>query len=152
MGNPNKLKRPLLWLLARAMVLIACAAMISPVTSPAWAAESPRPTSRHIQWLGTSSWILSSSDDVVVVDPFFTRPSFVRVTASLMLPFLPSNFAYDSERIRAVLPELPKDTKFVLLTHALRPFARRSVLHQPELREKYHVCRQFHCAKHSVGV
>jgi L-ascorbate metabolism protein UlaG (beta-lactamase superfamily) len=118
MGNPNKLKRPLLWLLARAMVLIACAAMISPVTSPAWAAESPRPTSRHIQWLGTSSWILSSSDDVVVVDPFFTRPSFVRVTASLMLPFLPSNFAYDSERIRAVLPELPKDTKFVLLTHA----------------------------------
>ena len=118
MGNPNKLKRPLLWLLARAMVLTACAAMISPLTSSAVAAESPKPKSRHIQWLGTSSWILSSSDDVVVVDPFFTRPSFARVTASLMLPFLPSNFAYDPERIRAVLPELPKDTKFVLLTHA----------------------------------
>ncbi|HET9296412.1 MAG TPA: MBL fold metallo-hydrolase [Candidatus Binatia bacterium] len=118
MSNEINLKRLFLWLLARAIVLSFGAAMISPVTSPAVAAESPRSTSRHIQWLGTSSWILSSSDDVVVVDPFFTRSSFVRVSASLMLPFLPSNFAYDPERIRAVLPELPGKTRFVLLSHA----------------------------------
>jgi L-ascorbate metabolism protein UlaG (beta-lactamase superfamily) len=119
MRNRNKLKRLSLWLMAHAMILSACAATVSPLPSPVLAAEqSPTRTDRYIQWLGTSSWILSSGNDLVVVDPFFTRPSFVRVTASLMLPFLPSNFAYDPERIRAVLPELPKDTKFVLLTHA----------------------------------
>lgn len=119
MRNRNKLKRLSLWLMAYAMILSACAATVSPLASPVLAAEqSPTRTDRYIQWLGTSSWILSSGDDLVVVDPFFTRPSFVRVTASLMLPFVPSNFAYDPQRIRAVLPELPKDTKFVLLTHA----------------------------------
>ncbi len=118
-ATENKLKRLSLWLMAYAMILSACAATVSPLPSPVLAAEqSPTRTDRYIQWLGTSSWILSSGDDLVVVDPFFTRPSFVRVTASLMLPFVPSNFAYDPERIRAVLPELPKDTKFVLLTHA----------------------------------
>ena len=118
MRNRNKLKRLSLWLMAYAM-MSACAATVSPLPSPVLAAEqSPTRTDRYIQWLGTSSWILSSGNDLVVVDPFFTRPSFVRVTASLMLPFVPSNFAYDPERIRAVLPELPKDTKFVLLTHA----------------------------------
>ena len=105
--------------MAYAMILSACAATVSPLPWPVLAAEqSPTRTDRYILWLGASSWILSSGNDLVVVDPFFTRPSFVRVTASLMLPFLPSNFAYDPERIRAVLPELPKDTKFVLLTHA----------------------------------
>lgn len=116
-GQSNKLKRLLLSLLAGAIVLSAGAAVLAPVTSPALAAESPAPTSRHIQWLGTSSWILSSGDDVVVVDPFFTRPSFARVSASLMMPYLTSNFTYDPERIRAVLPELPGNTRFVLLSH-----------------------------------
>jgi L-ascorbate metabolism protein UlaG (beta-lactamase superfamily) len=114
-----KLKHLLVWLIAHAMILSVGAFAVSPLPSPVLAAElSPTRTDRYIQWLGTSSWILSSGNDLVVVDPFFTRPSFVRVTASLMLPVIPSNFAYDPERIRAVLPELPKDTKFVLLTHA----------------------------------
>jgi L-ascorbate metabolism protein UlaG (beta-lactamase superfamily) len=114
----NKLKRLSLWLMAYAMILSACAATVSPLPSPALAAEqSAVRTDRYIQWLGTSSWILSGGNDVVVVDPFFTRPSFVRMAASLMLPYLTSNFAYDPERIRAVLPELPRNTRFVLLTH-----------------------------------
>jgi hypothetical protein len=119
MRNRNKLKRLFVWLMAYATMLSACAITVSSLRSTVLAAEqSPTRTARHIQWLGTSSWILSSGNDLVVVDPFFTRPSFVRVTASLMLPYLTSDFAYDPERIRAVLPELPKDTKLVLLTHA----------------------------------
>jgi L-ascorbate metabolism protein UlaG (beta-lactamase superfamily) len=119
MRKQHKLKRLLVWLMACAMILSACAATVSPLPSPALAAEessaSPR---RYVQWLGASSWILSSGNDLVVVDPFFTRPSFVRVAASLMTPYLTADFTYDPERIRAVLPELPKDTKFVLLSHA----------------------------------
>ena len=119
MRYQNKLKHLLVWLIAHAMILSAGAFAVSPLPPVASAAEQPLTrTDRYIQWLGASSWVLSSGDDLVVVDPFFTRPSFVRVTASLMLPYLTSNFAYDPERIRAVLPELPKDTKFVLLTHA----------------------------------
>jgi L-ascorbate metabolism protein UlaG (beta-lactamase superfamily) len=119
MRNQNRLKHLLVWLIAHAMILSAGAFAVSPLPSLASAAEqSLTRTDRYIQWLGASSWILSSGNDLVVVDPFFTRPSFVRVTASLMLPYLTSHFAYDPERIRAVLPELPKDTKFVLLTHA----------------------------------
>jgi L-ascorbate metabolism protein UlaG (beta-lactamase superfamily) len=118
MPKRNNFKRPLLWLMACTIILSACAATVPPLPSPALAAaESPTGTNRYIQWLGASSWILSSGNDLVVVDPFFTRPSFARVTASLMLPYLTSDFVYDPERIRAVLPELPKDTKFVLLSH-----------------------------------
>ena len=117
MSNEINLKRLLTWLLARAIVLTFGAAILAPVSSRALAAELPTTTSRHIQWLGTSSWVLSSGDDVVVVDPFFTRPSFARVSASLMMPYVTSDFTYDPERIRAVLPELPGNTKFVLLTH-----------------------------------
>jgi L-ascorbate metabolism protein UlaG (beta-lactamase superfamily) len=114
----NKLTPLLAWLTACTMILSACAASLSPLPSPALAAESASTKDRYIQWLGASSWILSSGNDLVVVDPFFTRPSFVRVAASLMTPYLTGNFTYDPERIRAVLPELPKDTKFVLLSHA----------------------------------
>ena len=118
MPNRNKLKRLILWLMTCAMILSACAATVSPLPSLAVAAtESPSRTVRYVQWLGASSWILSSGNDLVVVDPFFTRPSFVRVAASLMTPYLTGKFAYDPERIGAVLPELPKDTKFVLLSH-----------------------------------
>ena len=119
MRNRNALKRLFLWLMACTSILSACFATVSPLPSAALAvAQSPPGTVRYIQWLGASSWIPSRGNDLVVVDPFFTRPSFVRVTASLMLPYLTSNFTYDPERIRAVLPELPKDTKFVLLSHA----------------------------------
>ena len=114
----NKLTPLLPWLMACTMILSACAALVSPLPSPALAAESASTKDRYIQWLGASSWILSSGNDLVVVDPFFTRPSFVRVAASLMTPHLTGNFTYDPKRIRAVLPELSKDTKFVLLSHA----------------------------------
>jgi L-ascorbate metabolism protein UlaG (beta-lactamase superfamily) len=101
------------------MILNACAAMLSPLPSPALAVtESGLRTDRYIQWLGASSWILSSGNDLVVVDPFFTRPSFRRMTLSLFFPYLTSNFVYDPERINAVLPELPGNTEFVLLSHA----------------------------------
>jgi L-ascorbate metabolism protein UlaG (beta-lactamase superfamily) len=119
MRNRNALKRLFLWLLACTSILSACVATVSHLPSPAVAAAQSSPGMvRYIQWLGASSWILSRGNDLVVVDPFFTRPSFVRVTASLMLPYLTSNFTYNRERIRAVLPELPKDTRFVLLSHA----------------------------------
>ena len=119
MPNQTNLKRLLLWLMACAVILNACAGTVSPLPSPALAAaESPPRAARYVQWLGTSSWILSNGNDLVVVDPFFTRPSFARVSASLMLPYLTSNFTYDPQRIKAVLPELPKNTKFVLLSHA----------------------------------
>jgi L-ascorbate metabolism protein UlaG (beta-lactamase superfamily) len=114
----SKLTSLLPWLMACTMILSACAASLSPLPSPALAAESASTKDRYIQWLGASSWILSSGNDLVVVDPFFTRPSFVRVATSLMTPYLTGNFTYDPERIRAVLPELPNDTKFVLLSHA----------------------------------
>jgi L-ascorbate metabolism protein UlaG (beta-lactamase superfamily) len=72
----------------------------------------------YVQWLGVSSWIVSHGSDVVVVDPFFSRPSFLSVIFSLALPGLSGNFDYEIERINSVLPELPKNTKFVLLGHA----------------------------------
>lgn len=101
------------------MILGACAATVSPLAYPALAVmESPSRTDRYVQWLGASSWILSSGNDVVVVDPFFTRPSFVRMTVSLFFPYLTSDFVYDPESIKAVLPELPRNTEFVLLSHA----------------------------------
>ena len=72
----------------------------------------------YVQWLGVSSWIISYGDDVVVVDPFFSRPSFFSVALSLLLPTLFDNFGYDAERINDVLPDLPEKTAFVLLGHA----------------------------------
>jgi L-ascorbate metabolism protein UlaG (beta-lactamase superfamily) len=115
----KKLKPLLPWLMTCTMILSARTATVSPLPSSALAAAESTSTKDHyIQWLGASSWILSSGNDLVVVDPFFTRPSFVRVAASLMTPYLTGNFTYDPERIRAVLPELPKNTKLVLLSHA----------------------------------
>lgn len=71
-----------------------------------------------VQWLGVSSWIISRGNDVVVVDPFFSRPSFLSVGSSLVLSALSGKFFYDSERIEDVLPDLPANTRFVLLGHA----------------------------------
>jgi hypothetical protein len=72
----------------------------------------------YVQWLGVSSWIVSRGSDGVVVDPFFSRPSFPSVMLSLVFRGFLGNFGYDAERIRDVLPDLPENTKFVLLGHA----------------------------------
>ena len=72
----------------------------------------------YLQWLGVSSWIISRGDDVVIVDPFFTRPSFRSVIVSFFFPALALGFGYSSERINDVLPELPANTRFVLIGHA----------------------------------
>jgi L-ascorbate metabolism protein UlaG (beta-lactamase superfamily) len=72
----------------------------------------------YVQWLGTSSWIVSRGSDAVVVDPFFTRPSFLRVALSMIFRALAGGFSYDTERITRVLPDLPENTKYVLLGHA----------------------------------
>jgi hypothetical protein len=72
----------------------------------------------YVQWLGVSSWIVSRGSDVVVVDPFFSRPAFLSVIFSLTFRGLAGHFDYDVERINAVLPDLPENTKLVLLGHA----------------------------------
>ena len=72
----------------------------------------------YVQWLGVSSWIVSFGSDVVVVDPFFSRPTFLSVIFSLAFQGLAGNFVYDIERINLVLADLPENTKFVLLGHA----------------------------------
>ncbi len=58
----------------------------------------------YAQWLGTSAWIISRGRDVVVVDPFFTRPSAWAVASSLLFPGIADGFGYDVTRIRDVLP------------------------------------------------
>ncbi len=68
----------------------------------------------RLQWLGTSTWIVSRGQDAVVVDPFFSRPSLWRIVGSLA----GAEFEPDEARIRAVLPALPESTRFVLIGHA----------------------------------
>jgi hypothetical protein len=80
--------------------------------------ESPNESSLYVQWLGVSSWIISYRNDVIVVDPFFSRPSFLSVAFSSALPYLFDDFGYNVDRISDVLPELPTNTKFVLIGHA----------------------------------
>ena len=72
----------------------------------------------YMQWLGTSSWIISRGGDVIVVDPFFSRPSARTVASSLLFPWITKSFGYDVKRINDVLPALPSDTKAVLVGHA----------------------------------
>ena len=72
----------------------------------------------YVQWLGVSSWIVSRGNDAVVVDPFFSRTSLLSVMVSSAFRGLLGNFGYDVERIRDVLPDLPENTKFVLLGHS----------------------------------
>jgi L-ascorbate metabolism protein UlaG (beta-lactamase superfamily) len=72
----------------------------------------------YVQWLGVSSWVISRGNDVVVTDPFFTRPSWTSVAVSLLFPRIGNNFGYDIQRINDVLPRLPANTKFVLISHA----------------------------------
>jgi hypothetical protein len=80
--------------------------------------ESPSESAMYVQWLGVSSWIISYRNDVVVVDPFFSRPSFLSVAFSSALPYLFDDFGYNVNRINDVLPELPTNTRFVLIGHA----------------------------------
>src|SRR5262249_18069620 len=80
--------------------------------------ESPSESALFVQWLGVSSWIISYLNDVIVVDPFFSRPSLMSVGFSLVLPYLFDDFGYDVDRINDVLPELPTNTRFVLIGHA----------------------------------
>ncbi len=109
--------RAVIVLLAVAHVLTAgCSRAMAPGQPPVVPAALRHPADDHLrlQWLGTSSWILSRGQDVVVVDPFFTRPSIWRVIGSL----LGADFRPDESRIKAVLPALPDSTRFVLLGHA----------------------------------
>jgi hypothetical protein len=72
----------------------------------------------YVQWLGVSSWIVSRRNDAVVIDPFFSRNSLLSVIVSSAFQGLLGNFGYDIERINAVLPDLPENTRFVLLGHS----------------------------------
>jgi hypothetical protein len=72
----------------------------------------------YAQWLGTSAWIISRGRDVVIVDPFFTRPSAWAVASSLLFRGIADGLGYDVTRIRDVLPRLPADSKALLLGHA----------------------------------
>jgi L-ascorbate metabolism protein UlaG (beta-lactamase superfamily) len=72
----------------------------------------------RLQWLGVSSWILAGGDDVVVIDPFFSRPSLPAIALSMALPRLAPPIVHDAARIRGVLPDLPARTRLVLITHA----------------------------------
>jgi hypothetical protein len=68
-----------------------------------------------LQWLGVSAWIMARGPDVVVVDPFFSRPTLTRMILSLLRiwPDFPPNHA----RVADVLPALPPRTQFVLIGH-----------------------------------
>jgi beta-lactamase family protein len=79
-------------------------------------ADEPRDRQAlYLQWLGVSSWIIARGDDVVVVDPFFSRPRFGTMLLSLLK--LTDAFGYKVERINDVLPELPATAKLVLIGH-----------------------------------
>ena len=80
--------------------------------------ENQSESALYIQWLGVCSWIISYRNDVIVVDPFFSRPSFLSVALSSALPYLFDDFGYNVDRINDVLPELPMNTRFVLIGHA----------------------------------
>jgi hypothetical protein len=82
------------------------------------ARDSRADDAMYVQWLGVSSWIVSRGSDAVVVDPFFSRTSFLSVMVSSAFRGLLGNFGYDVERIKDVLPDLPENTKFVLLGHS----------------------------------
>lgn len=109
----------LLFLSISSLLLLACQrGFVHPEPVPLAVNDNGISDTMYVQWLGVSSWIISRGSDVVVVDPFFSRPSFLAVIFSLASQGLVGNFGYDSERINFVLPELPKNTKFVLLGHA----------------------------------
>src|SRR5262245_13848570 len=108
----------LLQLLVCAVLFCSCARGFvrhGPVALPL--NESPNESALHVQWLGVSSWIISYQNDVIVIDPFFSRPSLLSVALSTALPYFFNDFGYSVDRINDVLPELPTNTKFVLIGH-----------------------------------
>lgn len=70
----------------------------------------------YMQWLGVSSWVMSRGHEVVVLDPFFSRPTLLNMAFSLLR--LTPHFDRKPERIEDVLPALPPGTTFVLIGHA----------------------------------
>ena len=101
------------------LLMLSCARNFVPQAPVRLAVEAPRADDAlYLQWLGASTWVVARGKDVVVVDPFFTRPSFVSVAFSLVFRGLFGEFGYDAERIKDVLPDLPANTGFVLLGHA----------------------------------
>jgi L-ascorbate metabolism protein UlaG (beta-lactamase superfamily) len=77
--------------------------------------QRPEPDALYLQWLGVSSWIVSRGPDAVVVDPFFSRPPLRFVARSLL--GVSRRFSYDEDRIAEVLPDLPPQTRFLLIGH-----------------------------------
>src|SRR2546427_6854758 len=97
------------------VLTVSCAAPSSPyLVLPLAATVARAPDDQFVEWLGVSSWIISRGPDVVVVDPFFSRPSLLRVGVA-MLPFVA--FEPNEKRIDAVLPKLPDNTVLVLVGH-----------------------------------
>ncbi len=97
-------------------ITAGCGRTFTPGQPPVTLAARQSSSDAHVrlQWLGTSTWILSRGQDAVVVDPFFSRPSIWRVVGSLV----GAEFQPDETRIRAILPALPESTRFVLIGHA----------------------------------
>lgn len=98
-----------------ALALAGCAGPLAAGTpAPLAAATHLDDPGLYLQWLGASSWVISRGHAVLVVDPFFSRPSLPAVLAAQLL----GNFDYRADRIRAVLPDLPAGTRAVLIGHA----------------------------------
>lgn len=114
------MRRPRLfiaWLCTYSLVVtVGCGRRVLPGQGPVALSATHYEQDSHVrlQWLGVSTWVLSRGRDVVVVDPFFTRPSLWTVGTSILW----NDFRYDEARIRAVLPRLPNETRFVLIGHA----------------------------------
>jgi Beta-lactamase superfamily domain len=109
----------LAWFFFVGFLLSGCQSNVAHHGPVALAARDARADdAMYVQWLGVSSWIVSRGNDAVVIDPFFSRNSLLSVMVSSAFQGLLGNFRYDVERIRAVLPDLPENTKFVLLGHS----------------------------------
>ena len=68
-----------------------------------------------LQWLGVSTWVMSRGPDVLVLDPFFSRPTLIRMILSLLR--IRPDFYPDDARIADVLPALPPRTRLMLIGH-----------------------------------
>lgn len=104
------------------IIVIAAVLSLAGLNTPASADMPGKPVADRytrdsknlrLQWLGTSSWIVSRGKDVVVVDPFFSRPALLGGLLSSLL----GRLRYDEDRIAAVLPALPEETSIVLIGH-----------------------------------
>ena len=77
---PNGIRSLLLQLLVCTVLFCSCARGFVRHGPVALALnENPNESALYVQWLGVSSWIISYRNDVIVVDPFFSRPSLMSV-------------------------------------------------------------------------